>query len=110
MDFTEKSYKTSRELDKLADEQAKSLVEIDELRNKINLLQAEKSNLQKSLTKEIQMRENESKIKETDHMNRVKNLEDSHSRAMFELRQLLNMQQRMSNKYNQLDLKKKKMF
>jgi hypothetical protein len=98
MDFTEKSHKTSREIEKLTDEQAKSLAEMDELRNKISLLQAEKNSLQKSLTKEIQMRENESKIKETDHLNRVKNLEDNHSRAMFELRQLLNMQQRMSNK------------
>ncbi len=44
------------------------------------------------------MRENESKIKETDNYNRVKNLEENHSRAMFEIRQLLNMQQRMSNK------------
>ena len=44
------------------------------------------------------MRENEVKIKDADCFNKIKNLEENHSRAMFELRQLLNMQQRMSNK------------
>lgn len=44
------------------------------------------------------MRENELKIKDSDNFNKVKNLDENHSRTMFELRQLLNMQQRMSNK------------
>ena len=52
-DFTEKSQRTTRELEKLSDEQAKSLIEIDELRNKRSLLQAEKNSLQKALTKEV---------------------------------------------------------
>lgn len=52
-DFTEKSQRTTRELEKLSDEQAKSLIEIDELRNKLSLLQAEKNSLQKALTKEV---------------------------------------------------------
>ena len=38
-------------------------------------------------------------VKTSDHMNKVKCLEDNHAKAMFDLRQLLNMQQRMSNKW-----------
>ena len=37
-------------------------------------------------------------VKTSDYMNKVKCLEDNHAKAMFDLRQLLNMQQRMSNK------------
>jgi hypothetical protein len=45
------------------------------------------------------MYESEIQIKSSDSLNKVKSLEENHSRAMFDLRQLLNMQQRMSNKY-----------
>ena len=52
-DFSEKTHKATRELEKLTDEQTKALAEITELRNKITLLQAEKNSLQKALTKEV---------------------------------------------------------
>jgi hypothetical protein len=38
------------------------------------------------------------KIKTDDTHGKVKVLEENHGRAVFELRQLLNMQQRQSNK------------
>jgi hypothetical protein len=38
-------------------------------------------------------------IKANDHLNKIRILEENNNRATFELRQLLNMQQRMSNKY-----------
>ena len=47
------------------------------------------------------MHDNETQLKNTDHFNKVKALEENQSRAMFELRQLLNMQQRMSNKWKE---------
>ena len=47
------------------------------------------------------MHESEIQIKNTDHFNKVRALEENQSRAMFELRQLLNMQQRMSNKWKE---------
>jgi hypothetical protein len=40
-------------------------------------------------------------LKNTDHFNKIKALEENQSRSMFELRQLLNMQQRMSNKWKE---------
>ena len=49
----------------------------------------------------IQLHDNETQLKNTDHFNKVKALEENQSRAMFELRQLLNMQQRMSNKWKE---------
>lgn len=52
-DFTDKSYKATREIDKLADEQAKLLKQLEELREKLSVTQAEKNALQKSLTKEV---------------------------------------------------------
>ena len=97
-DFSEKSYKTNRELEKLTDEHAKIIGELDEIRNKLITVETERDNFQKKLTKQIQLHESEMQLKNTDYLNKVKNLEDTHSRAMFELRQLLNMQQRMSNK------------
>ncbi|CAF0730129.1 unnamed protein product [Brachionus calyciflorus] len=100
-DFTEKSYKINRELEKLTDEHAKVLTEMDGIRNKLSLVEKERDDFQKRLTKQIQMHESEVQIKNSDYLNKVKNLEDSHSRSMFELRQLLNMQQRMSNKWKE---------
>ena len=56
-DFTEKSYKASRELDKLTDEQTKLLKQLEELRDKLSITQAEKNSLQKSLTKEVNFKQ-----------------------------------------------------
>lgn len=97
-EFTEKCHKTNREMEKLSDEHAKVLNELDEIRNKLNQVEAERNEFQKKLTKQIQLHESETQLKNADHLNKIKNMEDSHSKAMFELRQLLNMQQRMSNK------------
>lgn len=97
-DFTEKAHKTSRELEKLSDEHAKVLNELDEIRNKLSQVENERNEFQKKLTKQIQLNESEIQIRNNDYLNKIKNIEDSHSKAMFELRQLLNMQQRMSNK------------
>jgi hypothetical protein len=41
------------------------------------------------------------KVKMTDHLNKIKTLEENHSRNLFETRQLLNIQQRMSNKWKE---------
>jgi hypothetical protein len=118
-EFTDKSHKSSRELERQIEENSKLLSEINELKDKLNTINMEKDALQKKLTKEvlfffikftqiypkiyitfiqIQLHENEIKIKTKDHFDKVKCLEDNHAHAMFELRQLLNMQQRMSNK------------
>jgi predicted nuclease with TOPRIM domain len=75
--------------------------EMDESRSKLNQTQIEKEDLQKKLTKQIQLHENETSIKYTDHFNRVKSLEENHAHVVFELRQLLNMQQRMGNKWKE---------
>ncbi len=55
LDYTEKSYKTTRELEKLSDEHARVLNELDELRNKLHAVQAEKDELQKELTKRVKI-------------------------------------------------------
>lgn len=47
------------------------------------------------------MHENEIQIKTNEFFTKTKTLEENQSRAMFELRQLLNMQQRMSNKWKE---------
>ena len=52
-EFTDKSFKTSHELDKLSDEHSKCLKECDELKMRITSIQAEKEALQKKLTKEV---------------------------------------------------------
>ncbi|RMZ95770.1 sodium channel and clathrin linker 1-like [Brachionus plicatilis] len=100
-EFTEKSYKTSRELEKFSDEHAKVLNELDDIRNKLGQVEAERNEFQKKVTKQIQLHESESQLKNTDYLNKIKNMEDTHSKSMFELRQLLNMQQRMSNKWKE---------
>ena len=54
-DFTEKSAKTARELERLAEEHAKLISHTDSLNNKLVLLQAEKDALQKQLTKQVRI-------------------------------------------------------
>jgi hypothetical protein len=56
LDYTEKSYKTTRELEKLSDEHTRVLNELDDLRNKLRAVQAEKDELQKELTKRVGFR------------------------------------------------------
>ena len=49
--------------------------------------------------RQIQLHESETQVRILDHLNKVKTIEETNGRNMFDLRQLLNMQQRMSNKY-----------
>lgn len=100
-DFTEKSYTARRDLERLSDEHSRTLTVIDELKEKIGTIDAERNALQKRLTKEIEMRESELKVKSLDSFNKVKVLEETQGRALFELRQLLNVQQRMANKWKE---------
>ena len=53
-DFTEKSAKSARDLERLSEEHAKLISHTDSLNNKITLLQAEKDALQKQLTKQVE--------------------------------------------------------
>lgn len=113
-----------RDLERLAEENSKLINELDDVKQRISSIEAERDSVQKKLTKQvnyqsfivsmintksftlnnnnknkkIQIHDNEMKIKAADFLTKTKTLEDNHSRAMFDLRQLLNMQQRMSNK------------
>ena len=100
-DFTEKSYVARRELERLSDENSRALVAIDEIRERLEKSEAERSGLQKKLSKEVELRESELKVKSMDSLNKVRVLEENNGRALFELRQLLNVQQRMANKWKE---------
>jgi len=100
-EFTEKSYVVRRDLERMTDEQAKSFVLIEELREKVKCVEADRNALQKLVTKETELRKNEDRIKAEEAKNRTRLIEESHSRAIFELRQLLDMQQRMANKWKE---------
>ncbi len=52
-EFSEKSAKNARELERLGEEHAKLLNQTDDLKNKLNNLQIEKETLQKQLTKQV---------------------------------------------------------
>lgn len=100
-EYTEKTYQTTRELEKLADDYTKVLGELEGIRNKLSSVQSEKDELQKKLTKQLQVHENEIQLKTNEYLTKSKTQEENHSRTVFELRQLLNMQQRMSNKWKE---------
>jgi peptidoglycan hydrolase CwlO-like protein len=53
LDYTEKSYRATRELEKLSDDHTRVLNELDDLRNKLHAVQGEKDELQKELTKRV---------------------------------------------------------
>ena len=53
LDASEKSHKMSRELEKLAEQHADSLLHIGELKEQIKQLESTKNEFQKKLTKEV---------------------------------------------------------
>ena len=53
LDTSEKSYKMSRELEKLSEQHSESLLHIGELKDQIKQLESAKTELQKKLTKEV---------------------------------------------------------
>ncbi len=52
-EFTDKSHKSSRDLERQIEENGKLLNEINELKDKLNTINMEKDALQKKLTKEV---------------------------------------------------------
>ncbi len=100
-EFTEKSYVARRDLERMSDEQAKSLAAIEELTERVKCVELERNELQKRVAKEALLRESGERARTEEAKSRARMVEERHGRAVFELRQLLNMQQRMGNKWKE---------
>lgn len=54
-ELSEKAYKSTRDLEKLAEEHAKLIDEIDELKKQLNSAEVERDSIQKKLTKQVRL-------------------------------------------------------
>jgi chromosome segregation ATPase len=96
--FTSFGHKSSNEVEKLSDENKKTLEQLELIKEQLKQTQLDNESIQKKLNKQIQLKENELNSLKLNNLNKIEIIEKTTSNRMSELRLLLDQQQRMSNK------------